>query len=203
MTSSKTGNRTRRKPRQARAVATYEAILEGAARVFKREGWDATTNRIAEEAGVGIGSVYEYFPNKQALIVALAERHVDVAQATLEPLLARPIEHASTLLAIQEALVHVQRYPSQALQLITGDSAVGVALRERATALEAKLLRAFEACAATAGHDDAEVRAIFAFEALGLGTIRASERYPEHYEALARCHRQAAQQHLGLGAKPR
>ncbi|HEX2214791.1 MAG TPA: TetR/AcrR family transcriptional regulator [Mycobacterium sp.] len=58
-----------------------EVLLEAAAQVFDREGLKATTNRIAERAGVSIGSLYQYFPNKQALMRALAERHVrDVSQ---------------------------------------------------------------------------------------------------------------------------
>ena len=54
-----------------------EAILEAAAQVLVEEGYDrATTNRIAEVAGVSIGSLYQYFPNKQALLETLFERHI-------------------------------------------------------------------------------------------------------------------------------
>ena len=56
-----------------------DAVLEAAAQVFEREGLAATTNRIAERAGVSIGTLYQYFPNKQALLYALAERHLDAA----------------------------------------------------------------------------------------------------------------------------
>lgn len=67
----------RKRPRQARARATVDAILEAAARVLVDEGYEgANTNRIAEVAGVSIGSLYQYFPNKQALVGALVERHV-------------------------------------------------------------------------------------------------------------------------------
>src|SRR5471030_1386317 len=65
----------RRAPAQARSKATVEAILEAAARIIRREGEDAlTTNRIAEVAGVGVGSVYGYFPDKAAIQLALARR---------------------------------------------------------------------------------------------------------------------------------
>lgn len=60
-----------------------DIVLEAAAQVFVREGIDATTNRIAERAGVSIGTVYQYFPNKQALLYAIAERHVAAARARL------------------------------------------------------------------------------------------------------------------------
>jgi AcrR family transcriptional regulator len=56
---------------------TVGAILDATVRIFKRGGATSiTTNRIAETAGVSIGSVYQYFPNKQALFMALHERHI-------------------------------------------------------------------------------------------------------------------------------
>jgi AcrR family transcriptional regulator len=67
-----------RRPKQRRARQTVEAILDAVARVLKRDGLKAvTTNRIAEAAGVSIGSVYQYFPDKQAIFVALHRRHID------------------------------------------------------------------------------------------------------------------------------
>jgi AcrR family transcriptional regulator len=66
----------RRRPIQARSRATTAAILEAAARVFAEHGYAAgTTNRIAERAGVSVGSLYEYYPNKDAILVALVEAH--------------------------------------------------------------------------------------------------------------------------------
>jgi AcrR family transcriptional regulator len=68
----------RRSPRQQRSRETVDAILEAAARVFGERGYaGGTTNRIAERAGVSVGSLYEYFPNKDAILVALAERRLD------------------------------------------------------------------------------------------------------------------------------
>lgn len=68
----------RKRPSQARSQFTVEAILDAAAQVFEAHGYTAgTTNRIAERAGVSIGSVYEYFPNKDAIVVALAERELE------------------------------------------------------------------------------------------------------------------------------
>lgn len=50
--------------------------MEAAAQVFDREGLAATTNRIADRAGVSIGTLYQYFPRKQALLYELADRHI-------------------------------------------------------------------------------------------------------------------------------
>ena len=68
----------RKLPRQERARATIDALLEATARILKKEGFDkASTNRIAEAAGVSVGSLYQYFPSKEALVAALIERHID------------------------------------------------------------------------------------------------------------------------------
>lgn len=68
----------RKLPRQRRSAETVERILTAAARIFDERGYGGTTtNHVALEAGVSIGSLYQYFPNKDALLVALAERHVD------------------------------------------------------------------------------------------------------------------------------
>lgn len=67
----------RKKPRQERSRATVEAILEAAAHILVSHGFEATTTRqVAERAGVSIGSLYQYFPSKEALITALVERQV-------------------------------------------------------------------------------------------------------------------------------
>jgi AcrR family transcriptional regulator len=68
----------RKSPRQQRSRATVERILDTAARIFDERGYRATTtNHVAEQAGVSVGSLYQYFPNKDALLVALAERHLE------------------------------------------------------------------------------------------------------------------------------
>lgn len=67
----------RKQPEQDRSRATVEAIVEAAAHILIKHGYDAfTTNRVAEKAGVSIGSLYQYFPNKDALLSELMRRHV-------------------------------------------------------------------------------------------------------------------------------
>jgi AcrR family transcriptional regulator len=75
----------RRRPRQARAQATVEAIVKATARVLVDEGYDrASTNRIAHAAGVSIGSLYQYFPSKEALVAALVESHAQRMRGALD-----------------------------------------------------------------------------------------------------------------------
>jgi AcrR family transcriptional regulator len=78
----------RRVPRQARSLATVSFVLDAAAQVFAERGYAATTNEIAARAGVSIGSLYQYFADKDALLVGLAERHLDQAQTQLQAALA-------------------------------------------------------------------------------------------------------------------
>jgi AcrR family transcriptional regulator len=67
----------RRIPRQARAEETVAAILEGSAQVLEAGGLAAfTTNAVAERAGVSIGTLYQYFADKQSILRALAEREL-------------------------------------------------------------------------------------------------------------------------------
>jgi AcrR family transcriptional regulator len=81
--------RPRKMPRQARSRALVEAILEAAARVLVERGYAGTnTNLVAERAGVSIGSLYQYFPNKDSLIVALHERHGTQMCTVIETVLA-------------------------------------------------------------------------------------------------------------------
>ncbi|MFF0587254.1 TetR/AcrR family transcriptional regulator [Streptomyces sp. NPDC003781] len=78
MTSADRRLAPRRKPRQVRAELTRERILTAAAHVFADYGYAAgTTNRIAERAGMSIGSLYQYFPNKDAILAELLVRHID------------------------------------------------------------------------------------------------------------------------------
>jgi AcrR family transcriptional regulator len=76
--------RPRKKPRQERAKATTEAILAAAAQVLVEEGYEASsTNRIAARAGVSIGSLYQYFPTKEAIVYTLMKRHMEKMQELL------------------------------------------------------------------------------------------------------------------------
>ncbi|MCV9914985.1 TetR/AcrR family transcriptional regulator [Burkholderia pseudomallei] len=75
----------RKAPRQERSRATVEVIVTAGARVLDTRGWSGfTTNEVARVAGVSIGSVYQYFPNKLALIDAIRHQHFDDVLAVLQ-----------------------------------------------------------------------------------------------------------------------
>lgn len=74
MASAKSISNQRKTPVQDRAKATYNAILQAAAQILDADGQATfTSNHIAARAGVSIGSLYQYFPNKQAILLAIAE----------------------------------------------------------------------------------------------------------------------------------
>jgi AcrR family transcriptional regulator len=83
----------RKKPRQERSAATVAAIIQAAAYILRKRGYAATTtNLIAERAGVNIASLYQYFPNKEAILGALIQRHGEEVRAALAEVMA---EHKS------------------------------------------------------------------------------------------------------------
>jgi len=89
----------RKSASQRRSRLTVDALLEATARILIREGFDkASTNRIAEVAGVSVGSLYQYFPSKEALVAALIDRHnqevMQAVQGELAEAVNLPIEQA-------------------------------------------------------------------------------------------------------------
>jgi AcrR family transcriptional regulator len=86
----------RKPPNQARARATVNAILDATARILAEEGFEAVnTNRVAEVAGVSVGSLYQYFPNKGSLVGAVAVRHTEAMAAVATPRRWRPSSRAA------------------------------------------------------------------------------------------------------------
>jgi len=89
----------RKSASQARSRATVDALIEATARILVRDGFDkASTNRIAEAAGVSVGSLYQYFPGKEALVAAVIDRHnrdlMKVVRGALAEIATAPVEQA-------------------------------------------------------------------------------------------------------------
>lgn len=85
----------RKWPRQERSRVTFDAVLEGCARLLDEVDLaDVTTNRIAERAGVGIGTVYEFFPGREAILAVLCARRLEEMRARVAASLAAAAEMA-------------------------------------------------------------------------------------------------------------
>jgi len=79
----------RKRPRQARAAATFDAILEAAARILEKDGLDSVnTNAVAELAGVSIGSLYQYFPTKESILAELVRFNRNILKGKVETAIA-------------------------------------------------------------------------------------------------------------------
>ena len=134
----------RKQPTQSRATETVNAVLEGAAHILERHGLEGyTTNAIAERAGVSIGSLYQYFPGKDAVTVALIERELalllaDVAEADS----ITDYRDAENRL-ITAAIAHQMRRPKLArlLDIEEGRLPIGARMRQAADAVHRTLLR--------------------------------------------------------------
>jgi AcrR family transcriptional regulator len=75
----------RKTPVQARSTVTVEAISEATIQVLLSHGTDRlTTTRVAQRAGVSVGTLYQYYPNKQSLLFAVLENHLSNVMARIE-----------------------------------------------------------------------------------------------------------------------
>jgi AcrR family transcriptional regulator len=78
----------RKEPKQKRSKAMYDAILDATTHLLSENGYAATTtNHIAERTGISIGSLYQYFPNKDAIAVELLQRHIVSGMDYMNPLI--------------------------------------------------------------------------------------------------------------------
>jgi AcrR family transcriptional regulator len=102
----------RKAPRQSRSQATVTAILDATARILVERGFAAaSTNAVAELAGVSVGSLYQYFPNKDALVSALHARHGEQMMAVIQRALTQAMDATlvDALTGLVEATVEAHR----------------------------------------------------------------------------------------------
>jgi len=122
----------RREPRQQRARLTVGAVLDASVKLLVRDGVDAlTTNRIAAVAGVSIGSVYQYFPDKHAIFEALRDRHADEMRRLVDDTL---VAHQTAsleqqLLALLDAIIDVHARDPELHELLDRQLAQRAGLR--------------------------------------------------------------------------
>jgi AcrR family transcriptional regulator len=104
----------RKEPRQARSRATTRAILDAAAHILGERGWAGiTTNAVADMAGVSIGSLYQYFPNKLALVEAVRRHHFDQVLTVLRAAVDSSLSREHRIAAFVDGMIAVHsRYPA-------------------------------------------------------------------------------------------
>ncbi len=114
----------RRRPRQGRSIATVEAILEAATRILETDG-RFTTNHVAERAGVSVGTLYQYFPDKAAILHALAARERAGMAAATRTAIAAGVDPARAAIRAQLAAFDGRHAARRAvLEAILRDPAV-------------------------------------------------------------------------------
>jgi AcrR family transcriptional regulator len=125
MADRKRQNR-RRKPVQDRSSATVDALLEATAQILLSHGYDRmSTNEVARRAGVSIGSLYQYFDNKDALVAELARRHFGhIESVVVEHMLPRAGESTDlrgVVTRLLRALVAVHRANPRLSQVLEAE----------------------------------------------------------------------------------
>jgi AcrR family transcriptional regulator len=144
--------RPRKQPSQARALATVDTILEATARVLVSRGYAGlTTNHVAERAGVSVGTLYEYFPGKEALVAGVLGRHVAHAQAVLarrapelaaDALAMEPIDVARALASL---MVELHEDDPRLHRVLTEEVPFTGEMRARARATEERMVELLSA----------------------------------------------------------
>jgi AcrR family transcriptional regulator len=127
--------RVRRDPTQARARFTVDVIVEAAGRLLVENGRrGVTTNAVAERAGVSIGSVYQYFPNKDAIFQALQARHRGQVMPLIQHTLARiadpTVDIVDAILGLMRAMAELHADAPARLRAISEE------LHERTSPVE-------------------------------------------------------------------
>lgn len=133
---------TRRAPRQVRAQRTVEAILEAAGQLLVTRGrGSVTTNAVAARAGVSVGSLYQYFPNKEAIFTALQQEHrhrvMPLIHQALQSLSDLELDIVDGMVNLMRALLEINREDPGQMRVLVEE------LEERASEID------FDSCVST------------------------------------------------------
>lgn len=144
---------TRNQPRQPRSRATVAVILDAAIRVLDREGFEAlTTSRVAEVAGVSVGTLYQYFAHRDAIVTALQDRELERTAALLERVLAGASGLSNQELArsVVHELLRLYR-AAPALHRVLAARGLQFSTPERVVAFDARSVAVLKAFLGAAG----------------------------------------------------
>lgn len=204
-----TALKPRKKPLQTRSTATVDAIVEATIRILRRDGWAAcTTTRIATLAGVSVGSLYQYFPNRNAIAVEIVRQRT---RTYLDAVMAADLSGAASPDEVIDAAIaafvvekrkglEVSLALRDALPEVQGRQAIIEEARRFVPALQAKL------AAAGAGTADAMLLAVALAAVEGavwemMVQDEAAIERPEAIAALSRVFRAAAGFSPAAGAR--
>lgn len=133
-----------RQARQERSRATVASIVEAATRILAEDGWRAlNTNAIADRAGVSVGSVYEYFPDKQAILDVIIERHLAAGEKRLDEAaseLAGQIRPDRLVEALVSGFIGLHSDDPRLHRALSSEVPISPAQRRRVAALREKII---------------------------------------------------------------
>jgi AcrR family transcriptional regulator len=140
----------RKEPRQARSRATVETIVQAGARILSDEGWAGfTTNRIAELAGVSIGSLYQYFPDKLSLVDAIRHRHLDDSMTVMREVRADGLSPAEFAVELVRAVVAAHSICPGLHRVLLDEAPSSEAYRDPSSEFEIEYLSYYASAVAT------------------------------------------------------
>jgi AcrR family transcriptional regulator len=148
--SSKT---PRNSPQQSRSRTTFSVILDAAIRILDREGSDAaTTSRIAEVAGVSVGTLYQYFGNRDQILQALQQREFERASVMMQRVLSNPegAQDRDVARSVVEELFRIYR-AAPGLHRVLALEGLRVTPTEQVLAFDLQIVAAIKAFLTLAG----------------------------------------------------
>ena len=141
----------RKEPRQERSRDTVAAILEATARILGKRGWAGlTTNKVADLAGISIGSLYQYFPNKLALIEAVRRQHFEDVLAALRAVIDPRKSIAERIAGVVEGMIGLHTRHSAIHQILLEEAPRSRESREAHDAFESEYLSRYESLLSSA-----------------------------------------------------
>lgn len=143
----------RNRPSQSRSRATYGIILDATIRILDQDGIDAaTTSRIAEVAGVSVGTLYQYFGNRDQILEALQQREFERATAMMQRVLANPerTPDRAVARAVVEELLSIYR-AAPGMHRVLAVEGLRVTPAERVLAFDLQIVGAIKAFLTLAG----------------------------------------------------
>jgi len=140
----------RKRPRQARSRATVEAIIEAGARILSDGGWaEFTTNKVAVLAGVSIGSLYQYFPDKLSLVDAIRRRHLDDCLAVMKSTSADGLSPGQFASRLVGSMIEVHNLHPGLHRVLLDEAPIAADTRDPNSAYEVEYLAHYAAAVAS------------------------------------------------------